>query len=211
MTGMIQISSSSAMALCAPVKHITLDDKNRLRAATSDWLTERAYTDNRTFVAARDSLMIEWLWHTGMRVSDALRVRFSDITSNDTVRFVVQKRSRSKPFVHEVTLSKAMLYDVMQFRERFRIQIAQQDDDRMFPITRQNVDQRLAMYSEIASLPKTNAHRLRHGCAMNLLEQGIPPVEIAFRLAHSSVQVTEAVYARMNTTIEKSMIEDVRW
>lgn len=211
MTGMIPISSSTAMALCAPVKHITRDDKDTLKGAVSAWLSERPHTDHRELVAARDMLLVEWLWHTGMRVSDALRVRFSDITSNDTVRFVVQKRSRSKPFVHEVSLSKSMLYDVVQFRERFRIMIAQQTDDRMFPVTRQNVDQRLAMYSKLADLPKTNAHRLRHGCAMNLLEQGIPPVEIAFRLAHSSVQVTEAVYARMNTTIEKSMIEDVRW
>jgi integrase/recombinase XerC len=211
MTGIIPMSSSTALALCAPVKHITLDDKNALKDAVTMWLSTRSHTDNREFVAKRDELLVEWLWHTGMRVSDALRVRFSDITSSDTVRFVVQKRSRSKPFVHEVSLSKGMLYDVMQFRERFRIQIAQRPDDRMFPVTRQNVDQRLAMYSKIANLPKTNAHRLRHGCAMNLLGQGVPPVEIAFRLAHSSVQVTEAVYARMNTTIEKSMIEDVRW
>ena len=211
MTAMIPISSSSAMALCAPVKHIARDDKDVLKVAVATWLSTRPYTDRREYVAGRDALLIEWLWHTGMRVSDALRVRFSDITSNDTVRFVVQKRSRTKPFVHEVTLSKSMLYDVVQFRERFRIMISGQDDDRMFPITRQSVDQRLAMYSDLAHIPKTNAHSLRHGCAMNLLEQGVPPVEIAFRLAHSSVQVTESVYARMNTTIEKGMIEGVRW
>jgi len=199
------------MVLSAPVKGVSLADKNALKVATATRFASRNATPRREQVAAHDELLIEFLWHTGMRVSDALSVRFSDLTSADTVRFVVQKRSRGKPYIHEISLSKSMMYDIMQYRERYRAQIAQQETDRIFKGTRQNVDQRLAMYSEIAGLPKISAHKLRHGCAMNLLEQGVPMIEIGFRLAHSSVQVTESVYARMNTDIEKTLIDTVRW
>ncbi|OEU74068.1 MAG: hypothetical protein BA864_06980 [Desulfuromonadales bacterium C00003093] len=202
---------TSSVALLAPVDHITPEEKEELIGAVKFWWESAPRTERTDYIAARDILLIEWLWHTGMRVSDAVRIRFDDInTETETVRFIVSKRSRKTPFIHEIVLSKAMMFEVMKYRDRWQI-VLNERGGRLFPITRQNVNKRLKTYCRTAGLPPTSAHKFRHGCAMNMLNQGVPPVEIAFRLAHSSTQVTENVYARMNVGIERKMLEGLTW
>lgn len=207
----LSLYPTSSTALLSPVDHITPEQKEELIGAVKFWWEAAPRTERTDFIAARDILLIRWLWHTGMRVSDALAIRFDDINTNtETVRFVVSKRSRKTPFIHEITLSKAMMFEVMKYRDRWQI-VLNEIGGRLFPTTRQNVNKRLKKYYIIARIPPVSAHKFRHGCAMNMLKQGVPPVEIAFRLAHSSVQVTESVYARMNVDIERTMLEGVTW
>lgn len=180
--------------------------------AVEIWKESAPRTERTEYIADRDTHLIKWLWHTGMRISDALAIRFDDIsTDSETVRFIVAKRSRNTPFVHTITLSKAMMFETMKYRDRWQI-VHKQSGGRLFPITRQNVGKQLSKYRNLTHIPMSiSAHKFRHGCAMNLLNQGVPSVEIAFRLAHSSTQVTESVYARMNTDIERKMLEGIEW
>lgn len=211
MTHALTLHPTASTALLSPVDHVTPEQKEELLGAVKFWWEGAPRTERTDYIAARDILLIRWLWHTGMRVSDALAIRFDDINTNtETVRFIVSKRSRKTPFVHEITLSKAMMFEVMKYRDRWQI-VLNESGGRLFPITRQNVNKRLNVYCIIARIPSVSAHKFRHGCAMNLLNQGVPPVEIAFRLAHSSTQVTESVYARMNTDIERRMLEGITW
>jgi integrase len=211
MTQTLSVYPTTSSALLAPVDHITPEQKDSLLAAVTLWRESAPHTERRDYIADRDALLIRWLWHTGMRVSDAMAIRYDDINHNsETVRFIVSKRSRRTPFIHTITLSKAIMFETMKFRDRWQIVITE-SGGRLFPITRQNVNKQLQKYRLIACIPPVSAHKFRHGCAMNLLNQGVPPVEIAFRLAHSSTQVTESVYARMNTDIERKMLEGVEW
>jgi len=198
-------------SLAAPVEHITPEQKDALLDAVKLWRASAAPTERTNYIADRDMLLIKWLWHTGMRVSDAIRIRVDDINNaTETVRFIVSKRSRVTPFVHEISLSKAMMFEIMKYRDRWQI-LLKDHGGRLFPITRQNVNMRLKAYYQVGELPPTSAHKFRHGCAMNMLNQGVPSVEISFRLAHSSTQVTETVYARMNVGIERKMLEGITW
>lgn len=212
MTSLI-IPSTSSSVLQSPVDHITPEKKLEMINAILFWQDSKPPTARRAYITDRDIMLIKWLWHTGMRVSDALKVRFDDINNEtETVRFIVSKRSRKTPFIHEITLSKAMMFDVLKYRDRWQIVLnTPKTGGRLFPITRQNVDKRLKIYRKIASLPSVSAHKFRHGCAMNMLNQGVPSTEMAFRLAHSNTQVTESVYARMNVGIERKMLEGVEW
>jgi len=178
MTHTLTIHSTTSSALLSPVDHVTTEQKDALILAVRTWQESAPRTERTDYIADRDDLLIRWLWHTGMRVSDALAIRFDDINTNtETVRFVVAKRSRRTPFIHQITLSKAMMFEVMKYRDRWQIALIH-FGGRLFPITRQNVNK---------------------------------SVEIAFRLAHSSTQVTESVYARMNTDIERKMLEGITW
>lgn len=224
----ISLYPTSSTALLAPVNHITPNQKEELLGAVAFWWESLPHTEYTDYIAARDRLLIEWLWHTGMRVSDALNIKFDDINNEtETVRFIVSKRSRKAPFVHEIMLSKAMMFEVMKYWNRWR-HILESHGHWMFlstrrttkegssppglkPMTRQGVNERLKTYRRIARLPSVSAHTFRHGCAMNLLNQGVSSHAIAFRLAHSSTQVTESVYARMNVDIERKMLETVAW
>ena len=211
MTQTLPAYPTSSTALLSPVDHVTPEQKEKLIVAARLWGESAPSTERTDYIVARDSLLIEWLWHTGMRVSDALKIRFDDInTDTETVRFIVSKRSRKVPFVHEITLSKAMMFEAMKYRDRWQI-VHSKFGGRLFPVTRQNVNKQLKKYCIIAHTPIVSAHLFRHGCAMNMLSQGVPSVEIAFRLAHSSTQVTESVYARMNTGIERKMLEGITW
>lgn len=202
---------SPSASLAAPVDHITPEEKDALISAVQLWRESAPRTERTNYIAARDILLIRWLWHTGMRVSDAIKIRIDDINNDtETVRFIVSKRSRKVPFVHEIMLSKAMMFEVMKYRDRWQI-VLKEHGGRLFPITRQNVNKRLKAYCLSGGLPPTSAHKFRHGCAMNMLNQGVPSVEMSFRLAHSSTQVTESVYARMNVGIERKMLEGVEW
>lgn len=211
MTPALTLHPTSSVALLSPVDHITPEEKAAIVGAVKFWWESAPRTERTDYIAARDILLIDWLWHTGMRVSDAIHIRFDDVnTDTETVRFIVSKRSRKTPFVHEIMLSKAMMFEVMKYRDRWQL-VLKEHGGRLFPITRQNVNKRLTTYRLLARLPTVSAHKFRHGCAMNLLNQGVPSVEIAFRLAHSSTQVTESVYARMNVGIERKMLEGVTW
>ena len=211
MTHTLTIPSTPSSALLSPVDHVTPAQKDALLLAVRTWQESAPRTERTDYIADRDDLLIRWLWHTGMRVSDALAIRFDDSNTNsETVQFVVAKRSRRTPFIHQITLSKAMMFEVMKYRDRWQI-VLNNFGGKLFPITRQNVNKQLQKYCRLARIPPVSAHKFRHGCAMNLLNQGVPPVEIAFRLAHSSTQVTESVYARMNTDIERKMLEGITW
>jgi len=206
MNQLIPSTTSSTSVLKAPVEHVTPEQKEILKDAVDKWASQHRWSERVSWIADRDKLLIEWLWQTGMRISDAIAIKFSDINqSTETVRFIVHKRSRKKTFIHEITLSKALMFEVFRYRDKWQM------TDLIFPIRRSAFDTRLKLYCEIAGIPKLSAHKFRHGCAMNLLRQGIPPYEIAFRLAHSSVVVTEQVYARMDYKIEKNMIDGVAW
>ncbi len=198
-------------SLATPVEHITPEELDDLVNAVKLWQESAPRTERTNYIVDRDLLIIRWMWHTGMRVSDAIRIRFDDINNNtETVRFIVSKRSRKTPFVHEIMLSKAMMFEVMKYGDRWQI-VLKNHGGRLFPNTRQNVNKRLKKYCQTAGLPPTSAHKFRHGCAMNMLNQGVPSIEMSFRLAHSSTQVTESVYARMNVGIERKMLEGVTW
>ena len=207
----LSLYPTTSTSLLSPVDYITMEQKEELIGVVKLWRDSAPSTERMEWIAARDTLLIRWLWHTGMRVSDALNIKLNNINNEaETVHFIVSKRSREKPFLHEIMLSKAMMFEVMKYRDRWQI-VIEKFGGRLFPITRQNANKRLKTYRLLANLPSVSAHKFRHGCAMNLLNQGVPPVEIAFRLAHSSTQVTESVYARMNIGIERKMLEDVTW
>ena len=217
MTQALTLYPTASTALFTPVEHITREQKERLKDAVLLWRdTIAPQTGRSRYITDRDYLMIEWLWHTGMRISDAMAIRITDIhTETETVRFVVKKRSRAKLFIHTITLSKEMLFDVFRYMDRWQIVFG----DILFRATgkkdkgmsRQNAGKRIKLYWQIAGLPPLSPKMFRHGCAMNLLNQGVPSVEIGFRLAHSNTQVTESVYARMSPDVERRMLEGITW
>jgi len=117
MTHTLTIPSTPSSALLSPVDHVTPAQKDALLLAVRTWQESAPRTERTDYIADRDDLLIRWLWHTGMRVSDALAIRFDDINTNaETVQFVVAKRSRRTPFIHQITLSKAMMFEVVQIR-----------------------------------------------------------------------------------------------
>jgi integrase len=190
-----------------PVIAIKPEEKDRVKKAIEQWgLTAKTNKSHKPvdYIVERDKLLVEWLLNTGMRISDALSVKFKDIDMRrEQVTFIVKKRSRQKPFFHTICLDKSILFEVQRFRDMF----LRKDEDLLFDLTRSTVDSNLAKYCEIAGLPRYSAHKYRHGCAMADLEAQRPDFLTAYRLAHSSTSVTNATYRRMSVEIERKFRE----
>lgn len=190
-----------------PVVAVKPEEKEQIKKAIDQWGKDAKISKSHKsidFIVERDKLLIEWLFNTGMRISDALTIKFRDINmKKEEVTFIVKKRSKDKPFIHTISLDKSILFEIQRFKERF----LHKDDERIFNVTRSTVDSNLKKYCELAGLPKLSAHKYRHGCAMNDLESGLPDFVTSYRLAHSSTAVTNSTYRRMTANIERKFRE----
>ncbi len=203
-TKLLQIGDNSVTILKKPVIGISDEDKNLLKLSVDKWsknAKEMKVHKPVKLIAERDKLLIEWLFNTGMRISDALAIKYRDIDmQKEEVSFIVNKRSRLKPFLHTISLDKSILFEVNRFKDMFLLK----PEDRIFQISRSTFDDNLAKYCKLAGLKKYSAHKFRHGCAMKDLREGHPDFVTAYRLAHSSTSVTNSVYRRMDQNIERA-------
>lgn len=189
-----------------PVVGIREDEKNKIKEAVGLW--GKQAKDNKShksvdFIVERDKLLVEWLFNTGMRISDALSIKFRDINlQKEDVTFIIKKRSRKTPFIHTISLDKSILFEIQRFKQIFLLK----DDELIFNINRSTVDANLKKYSEIAGFPKYSAHKYRHGCAMKQMNDGLPDFVTSFRLGHSDTTVTNNIYRRMNSEIERKFL-----
>ncbi len=190
-----------------PVIAIKESEKDQIKKAIDTWgrLAKEAKSHKPAgYIVERDKLLVEWLFNTGMRISDALSIKFRDVNMRtEGVNFVVKKRSRTKPFIHGISLDKSILFEVQRFKDNFLLK----DDELVFNLSRSTVDSNLKKYCQIAGLPKYSAHKYRHGCAMKDLEEGLPDFITSFRLAHSSTTITNSTYRRMTPEIERKFRE----
>lgn len=206
-----------------PVKGIKPDEIVRLKSGIDKWVEESRnlkISKNIEFIAYRDKLLVDFLFDTGIRISDVVGrpykkfrkdgtmifpwegIKFSDIDwQKGLLRFVIHKRSRKNLFIHEISMGKSILYDLMQYKQRY----AFRDEDIMFKMTLQNVDKNLKKYCKYAGIEYFSAHKFRHGMAIKDLDEEKPDFLTAFRLGHSSVDVTNATYRRMNSDYERKM------
>lgn len=198
------LGNQSITILKKPVVAISEDEKNAIKAAIDKWATQaKAQKVNKPtkYIAERDKLLVEWLYNTGMRISDALVIKYRDIEmTKEEVTFIVKKRSKKQPFIHTISMDKSILFEVQRFKEMFLLK----PEDKLFRITRQTFDDNLEKYCKIAGLNKFSAHKFRHGCAMKDLREGQPDFVTAYRLGHSSTSVTNEIYRRMNQDIERA-------
>lgn len=227
MNNLISYGQTSVSILQKPVTYITEEEKDKLKSAIDRWAKtakEEHSHKSTTYIAERDKLLVEWLFNTGMRISDVVGnpyvlkserkdksvkitnpysgIKFRDIDmQKEIVTFIVHKRSRNKPFILSISLDKSILFEVQRFKEMFLFK----NDDEIFQITRQTFDENLEKYCKIAGLPKYSAHKFRHGCAMKDLKDGKPDFLTSYRLGHSSTQVTNEIYRRMSVDIEREM------
>ena len=198
------LGNQSITILKKPVVAISEDEKNAIKATIDKWATQaKAQKVNKPtrYIAERDKLLVEWLFNTGMRISDALAINYRDIEmTKEEVTFIVKKRSKKKPFFHTISLDKSILFEVQRFKEMFLLK----PEDKLFRVSRQTFDENLAKYCKIGGLEKFSAHKFRHGCTMKDLREGQPDFVTAYRLGHSSTSVTNEIYRRMNPDIERS-------
>jgi len=180
-----------------------------LKAYLDPEQVERLIASART---PRDALLVRIPWRTGIRVSELIGIKVSDIDfENRAIVIKVQKtrkkdgaaieRRRVVP-VDQGTLG--MVREYLEWRRQFPYR-----GDLLFPITRQRVDQiywqlgRRAGIKEVgdpavSKKRKLHPHHLRHSFAIHCIKRGMRVERLQKILGHAS-PTTTSVYLQWSS------------
>ncbi|MEU8256171.1 tyrosine recombinase XerC [Micromonospora inaquosa] len=150
--------------------------------------------DGAEAVSLRDRVLLELLYATGVRVSEACGLDVGDVDHGRRVIRVLGKGGRERSVPYGVPAQRAL--DEWLRRGRPAMAGARSGDalllgargGRLNPTTARQI---VAASAETAGLPRTSPHDLRHSAATHLLEGGADLRAVQELLGHSSLASTQ--------------------
>lgn len=152
---------------------------------------ERAYPDN--FEGQRDRFIIELFYVTGIRKSELIGIKNSDVDNYTKTLRVTGKRNKQRIIpLSDDTVEKLKKYIQLRDREienKSSYLFVKKDGNPMYPkmiynIVRKHLD-------SIPTLSKRSPHVLRHSFATEMLNNGAEINAVKELLGHSSLASTE--------------------
>ncbi|MEN3045280.1 MAG: site-specific tyrosine recombinase XerD [Candidatus Hydrothermales bacterium] len=163
--------------------------------------------DTNKLLGLRDRALIELLYATGMRVSEALSLKRNDINFQEEIVRIKGKGEKERI----VPLNKISLFYLNEYIEKERKKILKdKDSDFLFlnkngkKLTRVGFWKILKKYSKIVGLNNLHPHIIRHTFATHLLLNGCDLKTLKVILGHSSISTTQ-IY----THVTKSHLHEV--
>jgi integrase/recombinase XerC len=162
--------------------------------------------DTNTDLGRRDRAMLEFLYATGIRVSELVGINLGDIDLRERIVRVFGKRRKERmvPF-HEHALDALMHY-MEKTRPLFLNECppAERDDQAVFlhrrggRITTRSVGRMIDKYiKQCADIHNISPHSLRHSFATHLLDQGADLRDIQELLGHARLSSTQ-IYTQVS-------------
>ena len=154
---------------------------------------------------ARDRLLAIVLFWTGVRLQECADLRVNDIDTQRQLVLVREgkgRKTRLIPFDND-SLRPALL-EYLYLRPGWNgkeLWLGQSADSQRIikPLQSEGIRQVLIRRCQRAHIPYYNPHSWRHAFGMWLINCGASMAAISLVMGHSSVQVTEKVYAHMQT------------
>ncbi len=155
--------------------------------------------DCSNYKGCRDKAMLELLYATGIKVSELIDLKITDINLQIGILHLhTDSSERVVPIYPEAV--KAIQNYISGVRD---VILSSSDDDMLFtnmngqPLTRQGFWKIVKYYAEAANINKDiTPHTLRHSFAAHLLENGAGLQDIKEMLGHSDISTTQ-VYAQI--------------
>lgn len=176
-----------------------------------------AQPDQSTLQGSRDYLILLLLYTTGIRVSELINIRISDISQNEPYTLLITHGKGGKS--RYIPLQKSVFNVFQQYLDR--INYNQKTDynallfrnHRKERYTRQAINYLVKKYTKMANekapslVPLTlTPHGFRHSLAMELVNDDVALIYIRDLLGHASVTTTE-IYARASQKKKREAIE----
>ena len=145
----------------------------------------------------RDLAIIELIYSSGLRVSEAVNVNLNDFEDNKNFLRVLGKGSKTR-LVPVGRYAQNAINDWMVQREKLST-----NDNALFVnlrgnrISTRSVQERIKNIAIMQGLPPVNPHMLRHSFATHLLESSGDLRSIQELLGHSSLSTTQ-IYTRLD-------------
>ena len=129
----------------------------------------------------RDKLIIEFLFYTGVRVSELVSIKKENVLWNEGLIRVYGKGGKER----FVPVPQFLLEELKKYSERI-------SGDRLFPLSTRQVERIVKKVAEKSGIKKkVTPHVLRHSLATTLLSRGVDIRYIQEILGHSSLSVTQ--------------------
>lgn len=148
----------------------------------------------KNHLSLRDAALLELLYATGMRASEAMGLNISDI--NFDVSFVKCFGKGSKERI--VPINKITLQAIKDYLEKGRPKFPKKDKEALFVdkngerLTRQGLWFVFKKYVDKTGVKgKTSPHTLRHSFATHLLEKGADLRSVQEMLGHADISTTQ--------------------
>ena len=165
--------------------------------------------DVSTAEGTRNYAIIETLYSCGLRVSELINLRFSDLYVDEQFIRVEGKGSKQRLIpISETALQK--IRNWLPYRNEIDLKKGQEDIIFVSPrgkaISRVTVFYYLKKYAEMAGIEKTiSPHVLRHSFATHLLERGANIRVIQEMLGHEKITTTE-IYTHLDKSFLRQEI-----
>lgn len=150
-----------------------------------------------TSTGARDRAILEFLYATGLRVSEIVGLKLGDINIESGLLTCHGKGSKQRI----IPLGRSALGWLQKYLKR-RNDLPGDHlflDERYGGLTRQSVWKMIKIYAERSGLRNVSPHTLRHSFATHLLERGADSRSVQTLLGHSSLETTQ-LYTHLTAT-----------
>jgi site-specific recombinase XerD len=131
----------------------------------------------------RDYLLLDFMWRSGVRVSEVINVTPDDIEyKNNVVNIRKAKGGRQRRvLIGDKTLKMLSDYTAIQNIP---------DNQPIFPIRREQVFKLVKKYGKMIGV-NIHPHTLRHSFAIHLVRSGMDLRRLQMLLGHSSLSITQ--------------------
>lgn len=160
-----------------------------------------AQPDSKKKQGARDKAIIEILYSTGMRVSEAVNLKTADLNLDIGFLRCIGKGNKERIIPLGRTASLVLKRYISFSRPRF---LKKKESDFLFlnrfakKISRQSLWKIIRKYAREAGIKKAiKPHTLRHSFATHLLERGADLRSVQEMLGHSNISTTQ-IYTHIN-------------
>ncbi len=147
--------------------------------------------------AGRDRTIIEFLYSTGIRVSECANMKVSSLDLNEGMARVKSGKGKKDRLI---ILSKKWIHNLKKYLKRKKIQsefVFSKKNGKK--ITSDTIERMVKKYAEKAGIQKkVTPHALRHSFATHLLESGENIRKIQELLGHSNLSTTQ-IYTSVST------------
>jgi integrase/recombinase XerC len=184
------------------VKSLKIKKRLPVFIPLSDIENKSKSTSGDTYESKRDNLIVEVLYHTGMRLAELTQLKESDIDFRSNILKVNGKRNKQRLIPFHSSLNKLFLDYIRARNEEIDIKtntlfVTKRGKPAYPEMINKIVHAKL---KEITTIQKTSPHVLRHTFATHLLNNGANLMAIKELLGHSSLSATQ-VYT--HTSIEQ--------
>lgn len=156
--------------------------------------------NSATPIGIRDRAILELLYATGLRVSELVALKISDIDGERGLLTCQGKGSKQR----RVPIGRSALSWLERYKAARRVLVAMHTSKYLFvangghAMTRHLVWQLVKRYAQLAGIGHLSPHALRHSFATHLMQHGADSRSVQSLLGHSDLATTQ-IYTHMTS------------